>query len=118
MAGLIRTLEPRAERMAAQLEPGLLATDLADYLVKRGVPFRQAHELVGQVVQLAEGKGVALTELTVDELRSISDRFSDDVAEVFDIQASLASRAVPGGTAPEALQEQMAAAEELLRLKE
>jgi argininosuccinate lyase len=114
MAGLVRTLEPRPERMAAQLEPGLLATDLADYLVKRGVPFRQAHELVGQVVQLAEEKGVALTELTVDELQSISDRFGGDVVEVFDIQASLASRAVIGGTAPEALQEQIAAAEEML----
>lgn len=114
MAGLIRTLRPQPERMAAQLEPGLLATDLADYLVKRGVPFRQAHELVGQVVQLAEGKGVILPELSVAELRSVSDRFGEDVIGVFDIKASLASRAVQGGTAPGALQKQMEAAEETL----
>ena len=114
MAGLIRTLQPQPERMAAQLEPGLLATDLADYLVKRGVPFRQAHELVGQAVQLAEEKGIALTELTLADLRSISDQFGEDVEEVFNFEASLASRAVQGGTAPEALQEQMTAAEEML----
>jgi len=114
MAGLIRTLQPQPERMAAQLEPGLLATDLADYLVKRGVPFRQAHELVGQAVQLAEEKGIALTELTLADLRSISDQFGEDVEEVFNFEASLASRAVQGGTAPEALQEQIAAAEHML----
>jgi argininosuccinate lyase len=114
MAGLIRTLRPQPGRMAAQLEPGLLATDLADYLVKRGVPFRQAHELVGQAVQLAEEKGIALTELTLADLRSISDQFGEDVEEVFNFEASLASRAVQGGTAPEALQEQIAAAEHML----
>jgi len=114
MAGLIGTLRLRPESMVAQLEPGLLATDLADYLVKRGVPFRQAHELVGRVVQLAEEKGVALTGLSVDDLRSVSDRFGEDALGVFDIEASLASRAVTGGTAPEALQAQIAAAEKAL----
>lgn len=111
MAGLIGTLRLRPEKMAAQLEPGLLATDLADYLVKRGVPFRQAHELVGRAVRLAEEKGPALTDLTVDDFQSVSDRFGEDVMGVFDIEASLASRAVTGGTAPEALLEQLTAAE-------
>jgi argininosuccinate lyase len=110
MAGLIRTLRLRPERMAAQLEPGLLATDLADYLVKRGVPFRQAHHLVGQVVQMAEQKGVHLTELTVAELQMVSELFVEDVTAVFYIQSSLANRSVTGGTSPEALADQLAAA--------
>ncbi|MBX3059061.1 MAG: argininosuccinate lyase [Anaerolineae bacterium] len=110
MAGLIRTLTLRPERMAAQLEPGLLATDLADYLVKRGVPFRQAHHLVGQVVQLAEQKGVNLTELTVAELQTVSDLFGEDVTAVFHITSSLSNRNITGGTSPEALANQLAAA--------
>ncbi|MFQ5435955.1 MAG: argininosuccinate lyase [Anaerolineae bacterium] len=79
MAGLIRTLQLRPERMAAQLEPGLLATDLADYLVKKGVPFRQAHGLVGQVVRLAEEKGVGLTAVSLADLQAIHSAFDADV---------------------------------------
>ncbi len=111
MAGLIRTLTLRPERMAAQLEPGLLATDLADYLVKRGVPFRQAHHLVGQVVQLAEQKGVNLTELTVAELQTVSGVFGQDVTAVFHIEASLSNRNITGGTSVEALARQLTAAQ-------
>jgi argininosuccinate lyase len=110
MAGLVSTLRLRPERMAAQLEPGLLATDLADYLVRRGVPFRQAHELVGQAVRLAENKNVPLTSLTLADLQAISDLFAKDVTGVFDITASLAGRVATGGTAPAALLEQLAAA--------
>ncbi|HUM69668.1 MAG TPA: argininosuccinate lyase, partial [Chloroflexota bacterium] len=110
MAGLMRTLTLRPERMAAQLEPGLLATDLADYLVKRGIPFRQAHHLVGQVVQLAEQKGVNLTELTVAELQTVSGVFGEDVTAVFHITSSLSNRNVTGGTSPAALANQLAAA--------
>ena len=110
MAGLLRTLTLRPERMAAQLEPGLLATDLADYLVKKGVPFRQAHHLVGKAVQLAEDNGVPLTELTLAQLQGISDKFGADVTAVFSITASLNSRNVPGGTAETALQAQLAQA--------
>lgn len=115
MAGLITTLRLRPERMAAQLEPNLLATDLADYLVRRGTPFRQAHELVGQVVRLAEAKGVRLTELSAADLQTISPLFGDDITSVFDIATSLASRAVTGGTAPAALAQQLAAAEFALK---
>ncbi len=110
MAGLFRTLTLRPERMAQQLEPNLLATDLADYLVKRGVPFRQAHHLVGEVVQLAENKGVPLTALTQADLQSISEEFGEGATAVFDIKASLSNRAIIGGTSPEALQNQLATA--------
>ncbi|MCP4424578.1 MAG: argininosuccinate lyase [Chloroflexi bacterium] len=107
MAGLIRALHLRPERMAAQLEPSLLATDLADYLVKKGMPFRQAHGVVGQVVRLAEARQVDLTAVSLAELQSISAEFKEDVTAVFQITTSLAHRAAVGGTSPDALETQL-----------
>ncbi|MFQ5401381.1 MAG: argininosuccinate lyase [Anaerolineae bacterium] len=115
MAGLIHTLMIRPERMKAQLEPGLLATDVADYLVKRGVPFRQAHGLVGAVVKLAEDKGVSLTELPLAEWQAVSEHFDADIAEALTVPAALSHRAVTGGTAPDALHQQLMAAKECLK---
>jgi argininosuccinate lyase len=110
MAGVIRTLSLNPERMAAQLEAGLFATDLADYLVGKGVPFRQAHDFAGQAVRLAEDKGIGLTELQMGELQNITPEFGEDVAKIFNIERSLAVRSVTGGTGPEALLTQLAAA--------
>lgn len=110
MAGLMRSLRLQPERMTAQLEPGLLATDLADYLVNKGLPFRQAHEMVGQAVRLAEEKGVELAALPLADLKTVSDRFAADIASVFEVTAALARRTATGGTAPAALREQLAAA--------
>lgn len=107
MSGLIASLTLRPERMAAQLEPNLLATDLADYLVRRGLPFRQAHELVGQAVALAESRQLPLTSLTLADLQTISPCFEADVMAVFDFATSLAQRSAVGGTAPEVLQRQL-----------
>jgi argininosuccinate lyase len=115
VAGVIASLKIYPDKMAAQLEPSLLATDLADYLVRRGLPFRQAHHVIGQVVRLAEHHGVALTELSLVDLQSVSDIFDESVLAVFDIQASLASRAVVGGTAPAALLAQLQQAQAILR---
>lgn len=114
MAGVIRTLTLRPERMAAQLEPNLLATDLADYLVQRGVPFRQAHEWVGEAVQTAEKQGILLTELTLETLQVISPHFEAEVLAVFDFVASLQQRRATGGTASEALQKQLDEAQTIL----
>ncbi|MBK7215609.1 MAG: argininosuccinate lyase [Candidatus Promineofilum sp.] len=111
MAGLLRTLELRPERMAAQLEAGLLATELADYLVRRGLPFREAHHVVGRVVRLSEERGVALTELGLAELQAISPHFGPDVAEALTVNAALAARDLPGGTGPGAVRAQLAAAQ-------
>jgi len=110
MAGLLRTLELRPERMAAQLEAGLLATELADYLVRRGLPFREAHHLVGRVVRLGEERGVAITALTLAEFQAISPHIGPDVAEALTVAAALAARDLPGGTGPAALAAQLAAA--------
>ena len=114
MTSLLRTMELRPERMAAQLEAGLLATELADALVRRGLPFREAHHLVGQAVRRAEERGVALNELTAEEWRDISPHFDADTAAVLAVPAALAARAVAGGTAPAAVRRQLAAARQLV----
>jgi argininosuccinate lyase len=117
MAGLINTLQLRPERMAAQIESGLFATDLADYLVKKGHPFRQAHEIAGRAVQMAENQGRQLSQLTLGDLQGLSDLFESDVVAVFDVTKSLASRDAVGGTGPRALAEQLLAAEKFLNLE-
>jgi len=114
MAGFLRTMRLHPERMAAQLEPGLLATDLADYLVRRGVPFRRAHELVGRAVALAESRGAALSDLSAADFAGISTAFGPDAISAFDYQAAINSRSVVGGVAPAAVREQLAAARSLL----
>ncbi len=98
LAGLMRALTLVPARMRAALDEGMLATDLADYLVSRGVPFRQAHGLAGQAVRLAEAKGVPLSALTADDYRTLSDAFGPDVTQVFDFDAAVARRAAFGGT--------------------
>ncbi|MCO5188632.1 MAG: argininosuccinate lyase [Anaerolineae bacterium] len=115
MTGVINTLKLQPERMAAQLEPGLIATDMADYLVKKGLPFRQAHHIVGEIVQLSETSGVPITELSLTQLQAISLLFEPDVVEAFSIAGSLAARDVVGGTAPNAVREQIAFARQVLR---
>lgn len=110
VAGIIRTIELRPERMAAQIDPGMMATDLADYLVMRGVPFREAHAIVGKVVRMSEERGVGIADLAPEDLHIVSDQFGDDVWQVFDIDASLARRAAVGGTATDELRRQLEAA--------
>jgi argininosuccinate lyase len=110
MSGLIDALELQPERLAAQLEAGLLATELADYLARRGVPFREAHHLVGRVVRLSEERGVALTDLTAGDLQAVSPHFAADAVEALTVAAALAARDLPGGTGPAALRAQLAQA--------
>ena len=90
--------------MRQTLEAGILATDLADYLVGKDIPFRDAHGLVGIAVRKAAEKGVSLDKLPLQELKAIHPAFAEDVKTVFDFDAAVARRAVPGGTAPKAVQ--------------
>ncbi len=106
-AGVLETLEVRAERMAAALDDGMLATDLADYLVAKGLPFRQAHEVAGQAVRLAEERGVGLSRLTEDEWSSLSDLIAPDVSQVFSHERSADRRRAPGGTGAKAVRQQL-----------
>lgn len=114
MRGVIATLKVRAERMRAAVEAHMLATDLADYLVERGVPFRQAHAAVGQAVRRAEALGVALTHLPLAEYQAIHPAFGADLMQVLQVERALERRSASGGTAPQAVREQLALAKTIL----
>ena len=90
------------------------ATDLADYLVRKGMPFREAHEAVARAVKLAAGRGVELAELTVAELKSFSGLIDDDVRHDLTLDGSVAARDHPGGTAPAQVRRQIARWKDLL----
>jgi argininosuccinate lyase len=109
-AGVVGTLKVNADRMGAALDDAMLATDLADYLVLKGVPFRQSHHVVGQAVRRAEALGVPLKELDLEVYQAIHPAFAEDVYEVFDFARSVEARAVEGGTAPSAVRAQIRAA--------
>lgn len=115
VAGVVRTMRVNAETMRAALDASMLATDLADYLVRRGMPFRDAHRKAGEAVKLAEARGIALSELSLEEYKNIASEFDADVKNVFDFAQSVASRAVIGGTAPNAVREQIVKARTLIR---
>ncbi|WP_405285708.1 argininosuccinate lyase [Gaopeijia maritima] len=114
LAGAVATARFRPDRIRARLDSQLWATDLADYLVHRGVPFRRSHEAIGRIVRLAEERGVGLQQLSVDDYRSIHPSFEEDVHDLFDWDRSADSRAVPGGTARSAVETQLAAARRAL----
>jgi argininosuccinate lyase len=115
MAGVVATLKVNADRMrAAAAGTYTLATDVADYLVKKGMPFRQAHSIAGNLVKYAATKGKELNELTLKEYRSFSQVFSEDVLDIT-LEASLRARSVYGGTAPLQVNRALAEARKLLR---
>ncbi|MBS4095399.1 MAG: argininosuccinate lyase [Sulfuricella sp.] len=101
-ADMMRGITVKKEAMRnAALQGFATATDLADYLVKKGLPFRDAHEAVALAVRHADGKGCDLADLPLAELRQFSDLIGDDIFQVLTLEGSLASRNHVGGTAPE-----------------
>jgi argininosuccinate lyase len=100
---------------AAACNSYTLATDLADYLVRKGTPFREAHQTVAELVRYAERESKPLSVLSLEEYRGFSPLFDHDVFAL-DIRASIAARDVPGGTAPSRVAEALRTARE--RLKE
>lgn len=110
VAGLVATLRVDADRMAARLDPAMLATDLADHLVRRGVPFRTAHRLAGQAVRRAEQLGVALDALPAEALEAIDPAFEAGDIAALDWRTALDARSADGGTAPAAVARQLEAA--------
>jgi argininosuccinate lyase len=110
LAGAIRSLSIRPVRMSAGLDGHLLATDLADYLVEKGVPFRQAHDAVGRWVRAAGEQARPLRDFHLEELRAFHPAFETDVTEVFDPLRSVSRRSAIGGTAPAAVRAQISAA--------
>ncbi|MDR7495596.1 MAG: argininosuccinate lyase [Armatimonadota bacterium] len=101
MTVVARRLEVRADRLAAALRGGFLtATEVADYLVRRGVAFREAHELAGRVVRAAEAADCELWELPLEAYRAVSPRFEADVLQAVTPRGAVDARDTPGGTAP------------------
>jgi argininosuccinate lyase len=112
VSGMIATLVFNTERMEFLAPQGFaLATDIAEWLVRQGVPFRDAHELSGAAVKVAEGRGVELWDLSDEEYAGISEHLTPEVRSVLTTNGSLNSRNAQGGTAPSAVLEQLAALE-------
>jgi argininosuccinate lyase len=114
ITAIIGTLNLNLEKMRSALSEDMLATDLADYLVRKGMPFRQAHHVVGRAVRLATAEGVELGGLSLEHYEELSELFAADVFEVFDFDASVARRRAIGGTAPDAVAAQLQSARQWL----
>ncbi len=110
MAGAIAELRFERGRMRAAVSSAMMATDLADYLVKKGATFREAHGAVGSLVRQAEEAGIELDALPADRFTAAHPLFGDDARDALGAEASLAARNIPGGTGPEAVAEQVIAA--------
>ena len=109
LAGTVAGMKVRRDACAAAVaDPGLLATDLADYLVRKGVAFRDAHHAVGAVVRLAEQKGVALNQLTHADVKAVHPAYGADWSEVFDLRRALARREGTGMPGPRQVARQFA----------
>ncbi len=107
--GVVSTLRPNPAALRAALTSEMLATDLADYLVRKGVPFRETHHVAGAAVQMAELQGIPLHELEVEDLWKLHDAFGEDVEEIWDFERSVERRDVAGGTSRRAVLAQIEA---------
>jgi len=117
MAGVLENMTLKKENLAAALTGGFLtATDMADYLVTKGVPFRTAHAQVGQTVRYAEAQSKELADLTLDEIRQWAPLAEADLFDWLTVVRSVNRRRSPGGTAPERVAEALAAVEQELGL--
>ncbi len=114
LAGTLATLAVNADRMAAALDSAMLATELADYLVRKGVPFREAHHIVGQIVKDEGRRMKDEGQLPLEVLRRFSPAFDESVAEVWDFRAAVNRRTAMGGTGGEAVRAQIQRAKEFL----
>nr|WP_225751358.1 argininosuccinate lyase [Pseudoclavibacter sp. Marseille-Q3772] len=113
--GMVQTMQFNGQRMRELAPQGFsLATDVAEWLVKRHVPFRDAHEISGATVRLAESKGVDLDGLTDEDFASVSELLTPEVREVLTIDGSVATRNGRGGTAPDRVAEQISEFRDLL----
>lgn len=113
MEGMISTMKVNADAMMAQARKGYLAaTDVADYLAKKGLPFRKAHEVVGHLVLLCDKRGCDLDDLTLEDFQAESDLFEADITECLNLEAIVAARTTYGGTGNEAVREQLKLAQE------
>ena len=115
MGGMLRTLAIRRGRTAAAVDDGMFATEAADYLVEKGIPFREAHGAAGKAVRRSIELGVDLSAMDGGEWRKIHPAFEADIGGVFQVDRALARRNAKGGTAPEAVQEQLERARTIVK---
>ena len=114
MAAALRTITVKPERMRGAIDSTMMATDLADYLVAKGVPFREAHSLAGKVVRAAGEANVRMEELPLEAYQAISPVFEADVYQVFDPLASINKRNTVGGTSLQSVKMQIEGVKRLL----
>jgi len=128
--GVLSTLAANPEKMKASLDPFMLvrtansyptqkltqvqATDLADYLVRKGVPFRDTHHISGQCVAFSEKTGTPMNEMSFADFQRIDPRFDSDVIACFDYEKSVEMRSAAGGTSRESVEQQIAVLKEML----
>ncbi|EXJ82810.1 argininosuccinate lyase [Capronia epimyces CBS 606.96] len=112
--GVLGSLEIFGDKMKAALTADMLATDVADYLVVKGVPFRQTHHIAGAIVRRAEELGVSIAELPLEDLKQISPLFEADVVQVFDFERSVEKRSTKGGTSRSSVLAQIESIEALV----
>jgi argininosuccinate lyase len=116
--GALATTKFRVDRLcAAASNPALLATDAADYLVRRGVPFRQAHDLIGKLLREAEKQGKSWTQLSPEEVCKISPHFGEGFLQSPSVESAIASKAVPGGTAEDSVRAAITELEQKLNME-
>jgi argininosuccinate lyase len=114
-ATVLRNIRLREERTSNAAARGYMnATELADYLARKGLPFREAHEAVGRIVLRAIERGAELEDLTLAEMRTFSTLIEEDVYEALSLRQTLETKSRAGGTAPERVAEALAAARERL----
>ncbi|KAK4194819.1 L-Aspartase-like protein [Triangularia verruculosa] len=113
--GVLATLKVYPEKMKAALTDDMLATDVADYLVRKGVPFRQTHHIAGAIVRRGEEAGVAISKLPLEDFKQISPLFEADVADVFDFEKSVERRNTFGGTSSTSVLAQIEAIQKLVQ---
>ena len=119
MDGMIETMRVNEGAMLEQAKKGFLAaTDVADYLAKKGMPFRAAHEVVGNLVLLCEKRGCDLDDLTLDDFKAASELFDDDIVSELDLESIVEARTTYGGTGHEAVRVQLERAHGVLERDE
>jgi argininosuccinate lyase len=105
--GVLSTMTIFPEKMKATLSPDMLATDLTDYLVRKGVPFRETHHIRGRVVALAEREGKPMDQLSKQQLQEVDNKFGDDVLDCFNYERSVEYWTAKGGTSKASVKEQI-----------
>ncbi len=114
IAGALRTITAKPERMRNAIDSFMMATDLADYLVSKGIPFRETHAIAGKAVRLAGEKNIGLEEISLKAYQALCPVFEADVYQVFDPLKSVEKRNAIGGTSPEAVKSQIEGVKRLL----